>query len=162
MILNLKFPPIDGYDSPCKAIAAGKALHAANLWFKPEEAQGQTIVATSYSLHWFALMLSNGKRILIRPGESKLAASLDEAALPPAEPLPETVKVRSQGQNGLAELDWKPHREAQAMLNRRIEVVWFHPHRLVLVFPKNEEAWFWLATDEDKNKPVVKWSCDEE
>jgi hypothetical protein len=158
MILNVQYPPIDAYDTPEGAIAGRNALHRKFLWFDTAFVQGQTVEAVSYGRWWFALRTSNGKRILITPGET-LNVQLGTDPLPPTEPLPKLIDVKFEGFEGPATIRWKPWGQANLMLNRRIYAVTFHPHRLAITFKGSYCSWFWLGVDTDRNTPFVNWEC---
>ena len=162
MILNVKFPPMRGHSSPEAAITAGRAKHSEFTWFDPKLAGGTTIEATSYGADWFALRLSNGKRMLITAGETIVQAALDDEALPQTEPWPERVSLPFQGFKGPAEIEWHPQDDQAAMLNKRIVFVTFHPHRLILVTPGDYCAWFRLMHDRDTGRAMLKTSMIQE
>lgn len=157
MILHVKFPPIDGYGSPEAAILAGKAKHGEFCWFDPALAQGATFEAVSYGPDWFATRLSNGKRLFVRAKGATIEAALDDEPLPPAQPWPDEVEIHSVGVNGPYHYTWRPAQDAAGMLGHRIVFVQFHPHRLVLVTPRDVCAWFWLMHETATGRPLLKW-----
>jgi hypothetical protein len=158
MILNVKFPPIDGYDSAAEAIAASKAKSAEFQWFDPKLAEGQTIEAVAVGSDWFALRLSNGLRTTVRAAGSIIEASLDSEPLPASQTFTEEVEIHSVGVNGPYHYTWRPQEVAVSMIGHRIVFVTFHPHRLILVTPRDICAWFWLMHEVESGKPRLKWT----
>ena len=158
MILNVKFPHIMGHSSPDDAILAGKAMHAEFKWFEPGLAERTTIEATSYSPDWFALQLSNGRRVLVKADGQIVNASLDEQPLPPTEPWHAQVAVRFPGFKGPAEIDWRPSETQAAMTGALIVFVTFHPHWLILVTPDDVCAWFHVVHEAETGKALLYWS----
>lgn len=157
MILNVKFPPLQGYNSPMAAIVASKAKSAEFAWFNPKEIRGQLIEDTSWGFGWFALRLSNNKRILISPGETVLTVGLDNEPLPKTEPFAQQVEIKSKGVNGPYSYNWNVESEARAMIGQLITQATFHQHHLILTL-RDCCAWFWLMTDLDTEQQTIKWN----
>ncbi len=169
MILNVQFPPMQGYKSAEEAISASKATSAEFRWFDPKLAVAQTIEATSFGSDWFAMRLSNGLRLVVRAAGSILEASLD------SEPLPEsTLHEREialcyeafvlcyEAFVGPVTRVWEPHQEAANMLGKRVFAITFHPHRLVVSCTRQFAIWIRLMHEKPRGQPRLKWTAAEE